>query len=626
MQKQQYIIRRYGQSCNSQRDVCSQNSKCIDGICKCSTGLTFTPTKQICELLQSIPIPIPTLSPTPVKYNEIITQPPRIPLPYNNLPVETPPPPPMTPTTTEISAANIAGKRIPLGGRCVVGYDLCPQMAHCLMGLCVCQPGKMFRDGKCFNRKEFIYHSLPIMKSKKLDFDFDLVTIWKTTVSNLLANDPLPISKNSNPNMLGTKLEPIPFASENRPLIRHTIGESCDEPEDCLYGSACQSGTCVCPISTVQQEGKCIKVAFAQGIAQPGESCENGELCSGGAMCDYGMKKCICAAGHDGTRGTCIRSGSWSALPGESCRNKHTECVGGSGCANNTCTCDGNHYAVDGYCRPLASPNINVEYLPATGLRFSSNPTRPKQRATRCNPEKCQLPTCFCSMDGRKPPGNLDPTQIPQFIVLTFDDAVNGKTAPNYKELFETPKYKNPNGCPIKATFFVSHEWTNYDEVQWIARGGHELASNSISHSNLQGASATTWLNEMDGMRRVMAKFGNVPEEEIVGIRAPQLAPGGDKQFDMMQRSGFLYDNSISANPGKENEPYWPQTLDHKLSWSCQEDNCPKRSFPGIWEVPMNQFYGTYLSQIQTYKRSSMLRAAVELNSTVEELLHLFCH
>uniref|UniRef100_A0A914P5V0 Uncharacterized protein n=1 Tax=Panagrolaimus davidi TaxID=227884 RepID=A0A914P5V0_9BILA len=124
-----------------------------------------------------------------------------------------------------------------------------------------------------------------------------------------------------------------------------------------------------------------------------------------------------------------------------------------------------------------------------------------------------------------------------------------------------------------------------------------------------------------------MAKFGNVPEEEIVGIRAPQLAPGaragGDKQFEMMQRSGFLYDNSISANPGQANEPFWPQTLDHKLSWPCMEDNCPKSSFPGIWEVPMNQFYGTYLSQIQTYKRSSMLRAAVELNSTVEELVNI---
>lgn len=46
-------------------------------------------------------------------------------------------------------------------------------------------------------------------------------------------------------------------------------------------------------------------------------------------------------------------------------------------------------------------------------------------------------------------------------------------------------------------------------------------------------------------------------------------------------------------------------------------------SFPGIWEIPLNQFYGTYLSQIQTYKRSSMLRAAVELNSTVEEVINI---
>ena len=86
--------------------------------------------------------------------------------------------------------------------------------------------------------------------------------------------------------------------------------------------------------------------------------------------------------------------------------------------------------------------------------------------------------------------------------------------------------------------------------------------------------------------------------------------------------SGFLYDNTISVNPGKQ-EPFWPQTLDYKVSWPCTESNCPQSSFPGIWEIPLNQFYGSYLAQIQSYKRSSMLRAAVELNSTVDDLLDI---
>ncbi len=52
-------------------------------------------------------------------------------------------------------------------------------------------------------------------------------------------------------------------------------------------------------------------------------------------------------------------------------------------------------------------------------------------------------------------------------------------------------------------------------------------------HNSLQEKSASEWLNEMDGQRRILAKFGNVNEEEIVGLRAPQLAMGGDEQFEV---------------------------------------------------------------------------------------------
>jgi hypothetical protein len=33
-----------------------------------------------------------------------------------------------------------------------------------------------------------------------------------------------------------------------------------------------------------------------------------------------------------------------------------------------------------------------------------------------------------------------------------------------YEDLF-TGERRNPNGCPIAATFFVSHEWTDYGQV-----------------------------------------------------------------------------------------------------------------------------------------------------------------
>ena len=50
-------------------------------------------------------------------------------------------------------------------------------------------------------------------------------------------------------------------------------------------------------------------------------------------------------------------------------------------------------------------------------------------------------------------------------IMITFDDAVNTN---NWEEIdrFLSSGLKNPNGCDIKTTFFVSHQYNNYGMVQ----------------------------------------------------------------------------------------------------------------------------------------------------------------
>jgi hypothetical protein len=50
----------------------------------------------------------------------------------------------------------------------------------------------------------------------------------------------------------------------------------------------------------------------------------------------------------------------------------------------------------------------------------------------------------------------------------------------DYRHLFEELNPLNVNGCPVRGTFYISHEWTNYNSVEWLAVQGHELASNSI--------------------------------------------------------------------------------------------------------------------------------------------------
>jgi hypothetical protein len=65
-------------------------------------------------------------------------------------------------------------------------------------------------------------------------------------------------------------------------------------------------------------------------------------------------------------------------------------------------------------------------------------------------------------------------------VLLTFDDSVNDLNKGLYESLFERGR-NNPNGCPISATFYVSHEWTDYGQVQNLYADGHEIASHSVS-------------------------------------------------------------------------------------------------------------------------------------------------
>lgn len=50
-----------------------------------------------------------------------------------------------------------------------------------------------------------------------------------------------------------------------------------------------------------------------------------------------------------------------------------------------------------------------------------------RKAAVRCEAWKCKLPDCWCSNDGKKIPGNLSVSDVPQMITITFDDAVNAE-------------------------------------------------------------------------------------------------------------------------------------------------------------------------------------------------------
>ncbi len=74
----------------------------------------------------------------------------------------------------------------------------------------------------------------------------------------------------------------------------------------------------------------------------------------------------------------------------------------------------------------------------------------------------------------------INDKDVPQFVMITFDDAV---TVTNYETYTKFHEFKNRhNGCPIGATFFLSHENTNYKLVNELHRRGNEIASHTITY------------------------------------------------------------------------------------------------------------------------------------------------
>ncbi|XP_032307392.1 uncharacterized protein LOC6497677 isoform X7 [Drosophila ananassae] len=207
----------------------------------------------------------------------------------------------------------------------------------------------------------------------------------------------------------------------------------------------------------------------------------------------------------------------------------------------------------------------------------------PDKTAAKCRKDVCLLPDCYCG--GKDIPGGLSVTETPQIVLMTFDDAINPINIDLYDELFNNKTRSNPNGCPLRGTFYVSHEWTDYGMVQDMYSDGHEMASHTVSHSFGEQFSQKKWTREIAGQREILAAYGGVKLSDVRGMRAPFLSVGGNKMYKMLYDSNFTYDSSM---PVYENRPpSWPYTLDYKIFHDCMIPPCPTRSYPGVWQVPM---------------------------------------
>ncbi|GAB6024666.1 putative inactive cytidine deaminase 4 [Chamberlinius hualienensis] len=212
--------------------------------------------------------------------------------------------------------------------------------------------------------------------------------------------------------------------------------------------------------------------------------------------------------------------------------------------------------------------------------------------AKKCDPAVCKLPDCYCSVDGTQIPGGLNPEQVPQMVVLTFTGGINLLNFPYYRDLLQVNR-TNPNGCRVLGTFYVSHDYTNYQYVQRLYAMGNEIGVNSISNRKPEEywyrGSYENWTMEMVGMRDILETFAGIPKEDILGVRGPYTKSGGNEQFDMMNDYAFAYDATMTTPLARV--PTWPFSLDYKMPFKCRAGNCPSYTYPGIWELPINMLY-----------------------------------
>lgn len=186
-----------------------------------------------------------------------------------------------------------------------------------------------------------------------------------------------------------------------------------------------------------------------------------------------------------------------------------------------------------------------------------------------------------------QPPGGFASNQVPQIVLITFDDAV---TTASYKRVTEIlDGHSNPNGDGIKATFFVSLDGSiEYDRVNALYAAGHEIAIHTMTHGTDTNTTLAAFRKEIVGCRKTLARLAAVPESEMVGFRAPYLQ-FSKNSFDILSEQGFLYDSNLQEWPGSassSNSTYiWPYTLESDTPQTNWTGSFPIGEHPGLFEI-----------------------------------------
>merc|ERR1712002_14770 len=210
--------------------------------------------------------------------------------------------------------------------------------------------------------------------------------------------------------------------------------------------------------------------------------------------------------------------------------------------------------------------------------------------------DNCKRPDCVCASTSH-PLGPVPVEYLPQFVVVSFNDAVTPSNYQFYHEILTN--YTNPNGCPMSMTMFLNHHNNDYSLTNELWRLGCEIAVRSVTPSPIsywENANYSTWHSEFSDCRAIISKYARIPEDDIIGIRAPYMQIGGDTMYSALKDAGFKYDSSWTALDytnwyGKSPKgALYPYTLDFQspqIPDDCPVGKCPEEKYPGLYVTPV---------------------------------------
>ncbi|KAK7051541.1 hypothetical protein VNI00_004519 [Paramarasmius palmivorus] len=212
--------------------------------------------------------------------------------------------------------------------------------------------------------------------------------------------------------------------------------------------------------------------------------------------------------------------------------------------------------------------------------------TSPEAAGYHCDSTVCKLPSCSCA--STSPPGGLNASDVPQFIVFTADDAVQSYTLDAVNQFLA--HRKNPNGCRPRTTYYTSLAYTNYTLVTDWYVAGNEIADHTMTHVGDPSA------KEINGNLIALNALAGIPLNAIRGFRAPFLNYTANT-LRLLAQAGFTYDSSAASSipvTDPASDAFWPYTLDYGMANGCLmvQDTCKGQlKLPGFWEIPMYAFF-----------------------------------